>query len=143
MAVTAGETLAATAGPSLVGHLDWSANNLRLAGDQVSVVYDWDSLRLEPEPVVVAAAATHFTYTEHLDVPTLPTQAEAQSFVAHYADSRGAAFSALERTALAAAATYSLAYTARCEQALDPEGKAMEDGARGLLLAAGARFLIA
>lgn len=142
LAATARETLAPTAGPSLVGHLDWSANNLRLAGSELSAVYDWDSLRWEPEPVVVAAAATHFTYTERLDeIPTLPTRAEAQSFVAHYEEARGAAFSAEERRAVAAAATYSLAYTARCEHALDPDGAGVEEGARALLLTHGDRFL--
>ncbi|HYX43466.1 MAG TPA: hypothetical protein VE760_00395 [Acidimicrobiales bacterium] len=141
LAATAQKTLAETAGPPLVGHVDWSANNLRLAGEEVSAVYDWDSLRLEPEPVVVAAAATHFTYTEHLDVPTLPTQVEAQAFVSSYADCRGAPFTAQERAAVVAAATYSLAYTARCEHALEADREGDHDGARARLRAHGDRFL--
>ncbi len=141
MAGTARKTLAPTAGPPLVGHLDWSASNLRLAGSAVGVVYDWDSLRLEPEPVVVVAAAIHFTYTEHLDVPNAshpsgstvlpcPLRAGPGGGVQRRGPYGGRRRRYLQPT-----------YTAPCEHALDPDGTGVEDGARALLLAHGDQFL--
>jgi hypothetical protein len=44
-------------GPVVVGHTDWRAENMRFEDDRVTAVYDWESLRLAPEPVFVGAAA--------------------------------------------------------------------------------------
>jgi Phosphotransferase enzyme family len=110
-------------GEIVVGHADWSVDQMRFKGDEVSVVYDWDSLRLEMEIVVVGHGASHFSATWHPGVPNPPSPEETWLFVEDYEGSRGKPFSEQERKAIAAAAIYGIAYTARCEHALDQEGK--------------------
>ena len=107
---------------TVVSHGDWSANQMRFEGGKMSVAYDWDSLRVDKETTFVGHAATHFPYTERLDVPAAPSPEEVRLFVEEYEAARGVPFSGPERTALFAAATYGLAYTARCEHAVDPKG---------------------
>ena len=110
-------------GRMVVGHADWSVKHFRFEGGKVSVIYDWDSLRLDRETNLVGHAATHFPYTEYFDVPRRASPEEARCFVEGYESARGAPFSEEERAAVSAAATYGLAYTARCEHAIDPGGE--------------------
>ena len=109
-------------GELVVGHADWSVDQMRFEGEEVAVVYDWDSLRPEKEVVVVGIAASNFTSTWHAEVPDPPSPEETRLFVEDYERARGAAFSEEERRAVAAAAIYAVAYLARCEHALDQEG---------------------
>jgi hypothetical protein len=105
----------------VVGHRDWSMHNVRLQNDAtgnpaVSAVYDWDSLAVARETDIVGMAAAIFTATWDLDVvPRFPTHEEMAAFVAHYEDAAGHRFSASEWECIGAAATYMLAYVARCE----------------------------
>lgn len=110
-------------GEVVVGHTDWSVDQMRFKGGEVSVVYDWDSLRPEKEIMVVGHSASHFSATWHSGVPNPPSPEEAWLFVEDYEAARGKPFSEQERRAIAAAAIYGIAYTARCEHALDQEGK--------------------
>jgi hypothetical protein len=102
----------------------------------VRVVYDWDSLTLESELVLVGAAAATFTATWYLPVRPAPTVDEARGFVGEYESARGVAFTAQERDQINGAATYALAYSARCEHAIDPEGRRYAGGFREALAAA-------
>jgi hypothetical protein len=45
--------LARPAGRTVLGHIDWSVKNLGWDGAAVVAVYDWDSLVVAPEPVLV------------------------------------------------------------------------------------------
>jgi hypothetical protein len=103
-------------GPLVVGHTDWRAQNLRLLDGQVSAVYDWDSLSVIREPVLVGSAAHGFTANwaveDHWQLPSL---GEALAFIADYELARGAPFDTAERAAARASLTYTMAYTARCE----------------------------
>ena len=128
-------------GLRVVGHLDWSAANIRVDRTGLSAVYDWDSLTVEQETVVVARAAVHFTYTSCPDVPRMPSLEEARAFVDEYEASRGRAFSRRERRAIGAATVHSLAYTARCEHALDPQGASVPESARDFLYHYGEELL--
>ncbi len=114
------EVVSTGAGDLVLGHTDWSVKHLRYVGQHVRIIYDWDSLALDKEPVIVGSAAIGFTYTEFLDVPKLPTREESRAFVAEYEATRGKLFTVEERNTLAAAATYGLSYGARCEHALHP-----------------------
>jgi Ser/Thr protein kinase RdoA (MazF antagonist) len=109
-------------GEPVVGHADWSADHMRLRDGEVSAVYDWDSLRLDKEAVFVGIAASNFTATWRFGVPNPPGPDETRAFVSEYGEARGAPFTGEEREAVAAAAIYAMAYVARCEHALDPEG---------------------
>lgn len=115
-------------GPPVVGHADWSVKHFRFVDDTVSVVYDWDSLVLEDEPVLVGDAARSFTATWYLEVSLAPTPDEARAFVTEYERARGRSFDADERRLLAAAATYGLAYSARCESCGDPTAASFPAG---------------
>jgi Phosphotransferase enzyme family len=110
-------------GEVVVGHTDWSVDQMRFQGGEVSVVYDGDSLRLEKEIMVVGHGASHFSATWHLDVPNPPSLEETWLFVEDYEAARGRPFSEQECKAIAAAAIYGIAYTARCEHAVDQEAK--------------------
>ena len=120
-------------GKVVIGHTDWSVGQMRFKDGEVSVVYDWDSVRAEREVVVVGTAAATFTATWRFGVPNPPSPEEAWSFVEEYEAARQSVFSEEERVAIAAAAIYVMAYTARCEHALDPEGKNLPGSFREVL----------
>jgi hypothetical protein len=103
-------------GDTVVGHTDWRAQNMRFAGEEISAIYDWDSLAVEREPALVGSVAHGFT-SNWAQPPVgrqLPTLEEAEGFISDYEDARGAVFSLAERRAARAALVYSMTYTARC-----------------------------
>jgi hypothetical protein len=110
-------TLRAADDRIVVGHCDWSARNMRMADGTIAVVYDWDSVFLEREAIVVGSAAASFTGGCASGAP-LPSPEQALAFVRDHEAARGAAFSRSEIALIAAAASYARAYTARCEHAI-------------------------
>ncbi len=60
-------------GEIVIGHTDWSVKHFRFQDEKVCVIYDWDSLALERETVIVGEAARGFTMTWHLDVLITPS----------------------------------------------------------------------
>jgi hypothetical protein len=108
------------AGDEVVGHTDWSAKHIRFDADlQAVVVYDWDSLDTQPEPLLVGNAAGSFTYTEELEheVFPWPEAQESLAFIADYEAARGEPFNGEERRAAHGACVYLRAYAARCGHA--------------------------
>jgi hypothetical protein len=100
----------------VIGHFDWRVQNLAFAGTEIVGIYDWDSLALAPEAVVVGSNAAQFTADWSSNEPDpLPTVDEMRSFVADYERARQVRFSARERSALNAANLYLCAYGARCQ----------------------------
>lgn len=113
-------TLAATEVPDVVGHLDWRVQNLAFAGPGVCAIYDWDSVRLVPEPALVGSASVLHPIDWRLDEPDpLPTLDELDAFVADYEAARGARFDAGERRLLAAGQRWVAGYGARCQHSDD------------------------
>lgn len=51
-------------GPTVVGHNDWSARNMRFRGAEVSSLFDFEALRRGPEPLLVGHAAIRFINEE-------------------------------------------------------------------------------
>ena len=124
-----------------MGHADWSVKHFRFVDDGVSVVYDWDSLRLDEEPVIVGTAAATFPATWYLPVESrAPTPDEMRLFIAEYEAARHGSFTRPEREAVVAAAVYAMAYAARCEHAVDPESKDLTGGFRSALLTHGNQY---
>jgi hypothetical protein len=119
-----------SAGEPVIGHLDWTVKQCRFVGDELRVVYDWDSLGLVPEPELVGNAAAHFTTTWRLDVPLIPSPEEARAFVAEYEEARGREFDREERARLGAQAVYALAYGARCEACSEPAARTFAAGSQ-------------
>jgi len=104
--------------PEVIAHTDWSARNLRIDRSRVVAVYDWDSLALVKECVALGSAAVTWCKTGEPEDRT-PDVDEINEFVDAYEAARGVALGRLRRAARAAAVR-SMAYTARCEHALDP-----------------------
>lgn len=107
--------LAERAGPTVIGHMDWRVENLRF-DDGLAAIFDWDSVRLCPEPALVGAAATAFTgYWSRGVIDPYPSEVETAAFIAEYASARGSPFGHDEMRTAQAARLYHLAYNARCE----------------------------
>jgi Ser/Thr protein kinase RdoA (MazF antagonist) len=100
-------------GPAeVIGHADWVCGNLRFDGDTVVAAYDWDSLVGRPEAVLVGFCAG--AYTEGGVVGAgAPSPMEVAAFLADYEDATRP-FSTADRSAAVGAATWVLAYNARC-----------------------------
>jgi hypothetical protein len=142
------------AGEWVVGHADWRVEHLRFERSELSAVYDWDSVTIQREPVLVGGAAHGFTadWTSPSQ-RQFPTLDEALAFAADYETARGAAFSTEERRVLRAALVYMMAYTARCEHsdlltdfgrraAVRPDSSAVPAGTARAFLAAHAVELL-
>jgi hypothetical protein len=119
IALRAREIIEFDSSPSVIAHTDWSLRNVRVDAAGVVAVYDWDSLALLRESEVVALAASTWSKTGQPDDPT-PTIADIDLYGDVYEARRGGPFTAIQRRAMRAAAIASMAYTARCEHAIDP-----------------------
>ena len=62
-ALRARQELAYGVGDIVIGHTDWSVKHFRFQNGKVCVIYDWDSLALDRETVIVGEAARGFTMT--------------------------------------------------------------------------------
>jgi Phosphotransferase enzyme family len=116
------------AGPSdAIAHADWSCGNLRFRDEQVSSSYDWDSLAVAPEPVLVGLSAGSFT-SGSIAGSSAPTPAEVTGFIRDYEEVRTHPFGESEQEAAAAAVTWVLAYNARCQLSFLPPGEPPPSG---------------
>jgi Phosphotransferase enzyme family len=106
--------------PVLVGHADWYCGNLRFDGDRLVAAFDWD-LFADTEPVIAGMSAGAYT-ASGTSGAGLPTPDEVAAFLIDYDTVRPQRFSADEQRTAAAAASWTIAYNARCELAmLTPE----------------------
>jgi hypothetical protein len=107
----------------ILGHTDWRAENVRFDGLRISAVFDWESLLRTIEPVLVGAVAHAFPsdWSRSADAQQAATIDEVRAFVGEYEEARRKPFR--ERALLGAGYAYAIAYTARCEHALDPKRK--------------------
>jgi len=110
---------AADDSPDVIAHTDWAARNVRIDRGEIVAVYDWDSLALVKECIAVASAAVTWCKTGEPDEHT-PTADEIDAYISAYEAARRGAPSPSLRRLSRAAAVRSMAYTARCEHALDP-----------------------
>ena len=125
-------------GREVVGHTDWSAKHVRFDESlRPTALYDWDSVTVDREPVIVGTAAASFTYTEELGHPVVmwPSLDETLAFVDDYERARGAAFAAAERLAVGAACVDLRGYAARCTHAVGGDARllALDEFAAALL----------
>jgi hypothetical protein len=135
--------LASAPGPRVVGHHDWSGKHVRFEGDRISAVYDWDSLALGREAVIVGNAA--MTFTANFDLPGVgvaPSPDEVRAFVDEYSAARSAPLMHGERRQIAACATFIAAYTARCEHCVDRDPGTDPDSFIGALRTHGDAYLL-
>ena len=129
IAAASSAVLRAAASPLVLGHRDWRVQNLRFEGDAVSAVYDWDALAVAPEAALVGTAAATFPNTTTIPVRMIPPPGAMAAFVADYESASGRPFTPDEWRTAGAAATYLLAYVARCEHCYAAEGAPNPNGA--------------
>jgi hypothetical protein len=124
--------------PDVIGHSDWVCQNLRFSRsgpdgqDEVSAAYDWDSLLAESEPVLAGMVAGAYTEGSRAG-DTAPSPQEVVAFLAEYEDYRRIPFSIQDQTGAAAAATWVLAYNARCGLSTAHDVPAREGSPLGVL----------
>jgi hypothetical protein len=128
--------------PRIVAHTDWSARNVRIGATGVVVAYDWDSLSLVTEPVAVGQAAATWRSTGEGSDPLAPDVQEVRSYVAAYEAAAHRSFSPGQVRVAVAAALWVLAYTARCEHALEAVTGRRVERARACLRAGGRSYMI-
>jgi hypothetical protein len=127
--------------PAVIAHLDWSARNVRLDRHGLTAVYDWDSLSLAPETVAAGQAAATWRSTGESDDVVAPGSDEIERFLAAFGAARGRPLSTSELSAACGAATWVMAYTARCEDALEQRTPYRRDRARRWLRTQAGRLL--
>ncbi len=113
-AVRSRRRLLAAGLPSVLGHADFEAQNLRWHGREVWAVHDWDSLAWQPEAALAGAASGSFASS---GPPMLASIEGSEAFLAAYQDNRGRMFTAVEQEIAWAASLWMAAYNAR-EEAL-------------------------
>jgi hypothetical protein len=96
--------------PSVLGHADFEAQNLRWHGREVWAVHDWDSLAWQPEATLAGAASGSFASA---GPPTLPPIESSEAFLVAYQHIRGRMFAAVEQEIAWAASLWMAAYNAR------------------------------
>ncbi len=119
LALRAAAVLGDAGAPELLAHADWSCGNLRFHSEKLSASYDWDSLAVAPEAVLVGLCAGDFTSGGAAGADT-PTLDEMTAFLRDYEEVRGYPFNGPQQNAVAAAITWVLAYNARCEVSFMP-----------------------
>lgn len=141
LARRAAEVLADCGPPNSIAHADWSCQNIVVTDGRVSAAYDWDSVAAAPEPVLAGLSAGSFTFGSAAR-DQAPGVADVTAFLRDYEIARERAFTAAEQRFTAAAATWVLAYNARCEVAfLGPHGRARDGSALRALQADGDSYL--
>jgi hypothetical protein len=107
---------------TVVGHADWYSGNLRFAGDRLVAAFDWD-LVADVEPVVVGINAGAYADTDTPGGATTP--GEVAAFLIDYDRARAHPFDPAEQQLAAAAASWTVAYNARCRlSTLTPDNSA-------------------
>ena len=108
--------------PWVIGHADWSLQNMAFHQAEITSVFDWDSLRVGPEAFFVGGAARCYAHDWRIGAPARTiTVAEAEAFVQEYEFGKGQPFSTEEQTAIGTAMIYTLAYGTRCAHAVSPD----------------------
>ena len=139
-AVTARRRLAGSEAQAIIGHLDWRTENLGFLDGVVVAIYDWDSLAIVSEAMLVGATAAQFC-ADWQSANALPSVDEMRDFVDDYEQQRGRRFNREDLSALDGANLALIAYGARCQHSdmlLHPDlGGTPDDGWQGLLNARG------
>ena len=84
--------------------------------------YDWDSLGAFRESRGVGIAAATWRSTGEAEDPAAPDSREVDAYLDTYVRAAGGSRNRRWRAAAMGAALYTLAYTARCEHALEARG---------------------
>ncbi|MFI6479360.1 hypothetical protein ACIBH1_15610 [Nonomuraea sp. NPDC050663] len=106
------ERILAAGLPSVLGHADFEAQNLRWHGSRIWAVHDWDSLAWQPEATLAGAAGAAFSSSGQ---PTLAPIESTEAFLSTYQELRGRPFTTGEREVAWAASLWTAVHNARWE----------------------------
>jgi hypothetical protein len=109
--------------PSVVGHSDWEAPNLRWIDRRLHVVHDWDSVVSRPEAAIAGVAAAVCPACSEPGVATLE---ECAVFLRAYEQARGQSWSVDERQVCWAAGLWISAYNAKKATLVGDGGAVLE-----------------
>jgi hypothetical protein len=116
LAAAARSHLVGEPGELVVGHSDWRAEHLRFEAGEIVASYDYQSLCLAPEPLLVGVVGHAFTADWGIEqARRTPKLDEYRCFVADYERAAGRTFTRPELGLANAAWVYATAYGARCE----------------------------
>ena len=119
IAYRAKQVLLAARGPIVIGHSDWSLQNMSFAGKKLACVYDWDSLRVGLEPCFVGGAARVYRHDWRIGPPKpVISVTEMEDFISAYEIARAQPFTGEEHQVIGAAIVYTAAYGVRCAHAV-------------------------
>jgi hypothetical protein len=96
--------------PSVMGHGDWEAQNLRWHGTTPCAVHDWDSVMCGPEAVIVGLAASVWPCGAE---PRAASVAESAAFIEAYQRAAGRRWSTAEVQASWAAGLWVYAFNTK------------------------------
>jgi hypothetical protein len=99
--------------PIVIGHADWYGGNLRFDGDRLVAAFDWD-LVADTEPVIAGLSAAAYTDSGS-DASDLPSPDDVVDFLIDYEAATSRSFSKSQQRVAAAAASWVIAFNARCE----------------------------
>ena len=102
--------------PIVIGHADWYGGNLRFDGDRLVAAFDWD-LVADTEPVIAGFSAAAYTDNGG-DESDLASPDDVVAFLTDYEAATSRPFSKSDQRTAAAAASWALAYNARCERSM-------------------------
>lgn len=125
----------------MIGHGDWRMENVRVWGDDVVAIYDWDSLTQASEIGLVGTTAILHPINWAFGHPAPASPRAVVEFVNAYERVRGRKFRRDERAAILASALYSIAFVAKCNYASDPDEKHWKGSAREYVHAHAHSFL--
>jgi hypothetical protein len=125
----------------VIGHTDWSARNLRIDDGRLAAVYDWDSLALVAESTLVGQAAATWRSTGESSDPVAPGAEEVGRYIRAYESSARRRLTQAQTRAALGSALWVLAYSGRCEHALEAVTGRRVERARAQLAQGGWRFL--
>jgi hypothetical protein len=101
---------------TVVGHADWYSGNLRFDGDRLVAAFDW-ALTADTEAVIAGLSAGSYT-AGGSSAGGLPTPDEVAAFLLDYDSVRTRPFAPRQQRVVAGAASWVIAYNARCELSL-------------------------
>ena len=99
--------------PSVLGHADWEAKNMRWRDCEPHVVHDWDGLAWFPAAAIAGSAAGIFAI--HGEHATLAPLESSEAFLQAYERERGLRFSPYETEIAWAASIWEALHNARNE----------------------------
>jgi hypothetical protein len=127
LAAEAARVLGPPTAPEVIGHSDWVCQNVRFAHGEVVASYDWDSLIAQSTAVLAGLGGGSYTQGSTAGASS-PSPGEVAAFLADYDDSLERRFTGEQQVVAAAAATWAIAYNARCWVCLEALGYEVDAG---------------